>query len=422
MSSQKLRLPGIDGDGWWASRNWRMTPLKFDLKTGAPQWLKLGRRAPGKAKPGEMYNPRKLAGGDGASDGFIFIPDTLGQMWVWTEAGLYIGSLYHEHWEGIHDGNSIFCESVDAHIYKIDGKIYACAGDHGVGVHEVHLPKLTPVAGAAVTVTPEAAAAAAKPWDPDGPTPGKRPIYAARSIHDFEKNKPVRQISVDGKLEDAEWKDVAAMPVLLDGKNVAEVKAVFDDTTLYLAYAVKDANGLRNAGTELPACPFVSGGYVDFCIGRNWSTPNRDQNVVGDVRVILARIGDKTKYQMGFWPIKANGKNSQTITSPAAQRKFDEIAPVDKLNFAYTVTADGYTLEAAVRFNSLGIDIYQNATMGFDVSVAFSNPEGTVRQRASHWAGESESTVVDRPGSAALLPATWGKLVLDRTCLNAQAK
>ena len=38
-----LHLPGIDGDGWWASRNWRNSPMQFDA-TGKPAWLKLGRR------------------------------------------------------------------------------------------------------------------------------------------------------------------------------------------------------------------------------------------------------------------------------------------------------------------------------------------------------------------------------------------
>jgi hypothetical protein len=40
--------------------------------------------------------------------------------------------------------------------------------------------------------------------------------------------------------------------------------------------------------------------------------------------------------------------------------------------------------------------------------------------QAAHWAGQSEAAVVDRPGSAALLPATWGTLVFDRTPLKSR--
>jgi len=37
---------------------------------------------------------------------------------------------------------------------------------------------------------------------------------------------------------------------------------------------------------------------------------------------------------------------------------------------------------------------------------------------AAERAGQSEAAVVDRPGSAALLPSTWGTLVFDRTPLK----
>jgi len=38
------------------------------------------------------------------------------------------------------------------------------------------------------------------------------------------------------------------------------------------------------------------------------------------------------------------------------------------------------------------------------------NQSGDRRERAMHWAGLSEGVVVDRPGSAELLPRTWGTL------------
>ena len=342
-----IKLGGIDGDGWWASRNWRQTPLRFDAKTGRPAWLKLGRRAPGKAKPGEMYFPCGICA---SIDGFVFVPDTISQIWVWTDTGLYVGKLYHDPSEGIHDADSVFIELVGAWVYKIDGKVYACAGDHGVSVHEVLLPKLRNVDAGTVTVTPEIAAAA-RPWDPDGPPPGKKPVYIARAICEQDSERKMvntRTIAVDGKLDD--WAGVSAAEILLDGKLAATVRMVFDAECLYLAYDVKEPNGLRNAGSELPFCPFVSGSYVDFCIGRDWSKPNREQNAEGDVRVILARItGDPpTDYQMAFRPISKEGKNPQTISSAAATRTFADISPVPGLKFAYQAGPDGYTLEAAV--------------------------------------------------------------------------
>ena len=269
-----IKLGGIDGDGWWASRNWRRSPLKFDAATGKPAWLKLGRRAPGKARPGQMYFPNGICA---SIDGFVFVPDFIAQMHVWTDTGLYVGKVYHDPNDRIMDANSIFVELVGAYAYKINGKVYTCAGDHGVSVHEIALPKLVAVEAGAITVTPEMAAAA-RPWDPDGPPPGKKPVYIARAIceQDPQQKKLVntRTIEIDGKLDD--WAGVQAAEIVLEGKPVATLRTVFDAENLYLAYDVRQRDGLRNAGTELPLSPFASGGYVDFCIGRNWSleTPN----------------------------------------------------------------------------------------------------------------------------------------------------
>ena len=275
------------------------------------------------------------------------------QMHVWTDTGRYVGKVYHDPNDRIMDANSIsssLAPRAQAHVGL------HLAGDHGVSVHEIALPKLVAVGAGAITVAPEMAAAA-RPWDPMARRPAK-PVYIARAIceQDPQQKKLVDTgtIEIDGKLDD--WAGVQAAEIVLEGKPVATLRTVFDAENLYLAYDVRQRDGLRNAGTELPLSPFASGGYVDFCIGRDWSleTP-RDADAEGDVRVILARItGDApADYQMAFWPVRKNGKNPQTISSPAATRSFADIAPLPGLKFAYQLGADGYTLEAAVPLKSL---------------------------------------------------------------------
>ncbi|MBA3685551.1 MAG: hypothetical protein H0W72_09980, partial [Planctomycetes bacterium] len=46
--AQPLKLPGIDGDGWWAGRNWRKKIARWDRAPGRCLWA-VGRRAPGVA-------------------------------------------------------------------------------------------------------------------------------------------------------------------------------------------------------------------------------------------------------------------------------------------------------------------------------------------------------------------------------------
>jgi hypothetical protein len=426
----KLRMTGIDGDGWWASRNWRMSTVKFDLKTGEPAWVKLGRRTSGRAKPGEMYYPGW--GLSGTSRGVDFYTDTLSQVWAWTDDGLFLGGLYNDNnglINPLFDANSLYIELIGAYIYEINGKTYIMAGDHGVSVHEVEMPPLTPLRDVAVTLS-AAQSASAQRWDPDGPAPGKRPTYICRSIYDFDPavTKNPRKITIDGRINPFEWSGVPEMALNLDGRQIGTVQMTFDKTNLYIAYRVQDLNGLKNDGHELPLAPFVTGSYVDFDLGPNWSSPNRDKSLDGDVRVIMARItgSSPTNYQMGFWPVRKDLSHfnpkpkrlfPQEIVSPAQQRNFDDIEPVPGLSFAWQTTGSGYTLEAAVPFASLGINPARQPIVGFDAGVAFADAAGQVRIRALHWAGETETAVVDRPGSAELKPQTWGTLEFDRSPL-----
>lgn len=70
-----------------------------------------------------------------------------------------------------------------------------------------------------------------------------------------------------------------------------------------------------------------------------------------------------------------------------------------------------YTVEVSIPLASLGLSNPAGKSIGFDASVGIANASGDRRERAAHWAGLSEAVVVDRPGSARLLPDTWGALV-----------
>ena len=211
------------------------------------------------------------------------------------------------------------------------------------------------------------------------------------------------------------------MLVMLDGQRLAEVRAMYDAENLYLGYVVNHPAGPANSGSELPFAPFVSGAYVDFSVAPDWSQPQRREVREGDVRVILARVRNggaaESNFNQGFWQKKAGSSNPQTISSPAATVHFDQIGTVPGLQAAWKVQPKDertgniqYTVEVAIPLASLGLHDVAGKTIGFDASVGVANPSGDQRDRAAHWAGLSEGRVVDRPGSAELLPHTWGTL------------
>lgn len=421
----KLDLPGIDGAGWWASRNWRNKLVKFDRKTGEVLWA-VGRRAPGVAEPGQMYHPVALSGKGGDA---LFVPDTLGPVWLWHTDGLFLGHLFKDQPSGetdipIDQEQYGEIQSTFVFTHPQTGKIYHIGAGCETRIHEVTLPAIQRLASTSVTLSPEQAKSA-QAWDPDGVAPTEKPTIVVTPTPGNVSGAV--NVKVDGELDGREgwqgWNGVKrpSMLVLLDGQGLAMVQAMYDAKNLYLAYTVWHSAGPANSGSELPYAPFVSGAYVDFYIAPDWSKPQRREVREGDVRVILARVGNggtaESNFSQGFWQKKSGGTNPRTISSPAATIKFDQISAVPGLQVAYKANPkDGntgkiqYTAEIAVPLASLGLGDVAGKTIGFDASVGIANSAGDQRERAAHWAGLSEGKVVDRPGSSELLPHTWGTM------------
>ena len=423
--ARKLELAGIDGAGWWASRNWRDKLTKFDRKTGEVLWA-VGRRAPGVAVPGQMYHPMSLSGKGGAA---LLVSDTLGPVWVWHSDGLYLGHLFKDHQAGRSDVpvDQEFYGEIQSTFLFTDpqtGKLYHIGAGNETRVHEITVPAVQRLASTRVTLSPDQAKAA-QPWDPDGIAPTEKPTHIVMPAPGDVPGS--YKVKVDGDLSGREgWYGtnearLPSMLVMLDGQRLAEVRVMYDAENLYLGYSVSHPAGPANSGSELPYAPFVSGAYVDFSIAPDWSQPQRHEVRPGDVRVILARVRNgaaaESNFEQGFWQKKPGGSNPQTISSPAATVHFDQIGPVPGLQVAYKVRPKDertgniqYTVEVAVPLASLGLHDVAGKTIGFDASVGIANPGGAQRDRAAHWAGLSEGRVVDRPGSAELLPHTWGTL------------
>ena len=314
-----------------------------------------------------------------------------------------------------------------ANVITVGEKIYLLANDCGTSVHEVHLPNRVPVVGKSVVLTAEQAARA-EPWDPDGLAPTEKPTCIVRYLPDHHHDFPM---TINGEMDGREGWDgfpdgtkVDPMLVLLDGQRLATVRALYDERNLYLAYDVSAPNGPVNKGSELPTCPFVSGAYLDACFARDWSQPGRGEVREGDLRVVMARIkgqnGKDVDFQQGYWQKLTGGINGQTITSPAASVHMDQIKEVSGLQMAWRITGKeprsnrvNYTVEIAIPLASIGLQDAPGKHIGFDCSVGVANEAGDRRDRAGHWAGLSEAAVVDRPGSARLLPETWGTLIFE---------
>ena len=215
-----LKLPSLDH--FWANRNWRKRIAKFDHATGKFLWA-VGRRAPGRAVSGEMYNPFGIS----FSHDTIFAADVLGMVWLWSKDGLYLGRLLNDAEPGRPwDEFAVHAEvqgPVTLYTNEVTGKLMMIVNDTGAHVYEVTLPTLQTIETNTVTLTAEAAASA-RPWDPDLPPP------IAGSLLNVRLSNGVAQISWHTNaalmtLESAttatgRWASVSA-PRATNGENVS---------------------------------------------------------------------------------------------------------------------------------------------------------------------------------------------------------
>ena len=200
--AKKLDLPGIDGSGWWASRNWRDKLAKFDKKTGDLLWA-VGRRAPGIAEPGQMYHPMSLSGKGGDA---LFVPDTLGPVWVWHTDGLYLGHLFKDHQAGRNDvpvDQELYGEIQSTFLFTHPqtGKLYHIGAGNETRVHEITLPSVQRLDSTVVILSPDQARAA-QPWDPDGVAPTEKPSYLVMPAPGNAAGS--YKVKVDGNLDGRE--------------------------------------------------------------------------------------------------------------------------------------------------------------------------------------------------------------------------
>jgi hypothetical protein len=165
-TSAPLALPSIDH--FWANRNWRKKIARFD-DSGRCLWA-VGRRAPHRARAGEMYNPFGIT----YAQDTLFAADVLGVVWVWSSDGLYLGRLYNDTNPGkVWDEYAVQVEVQGPMTLFTDEaaqRLYGVINDTGALVHEVKLPALHKLPEMAIHVTAEQLAGV-RPWDPDHGVP-----------------------------------------------------------------------------------------------------------------------------------------------------------------------------------------------------------------------------------------------------------
>jgi len=195
----------------------------------------------------------------------------------------------------------------------------------------------------------------------------------------------------------------------------------YDNAKLYLAGRATDASPLRNSAPDLTRV-FQFGDGLDIQLGLDpTADPNRRQPAPGDLRLVLARVGEKPVVMLYRYVVPGTPAEKRTVfTSPVGKEEIDLVRELTDAEIAVKQDEHGWTLEAAIPWKSLGAAAPRiGDKLRGDAGILESDSDGTATVRRSYWANKSDVIIGDLPCESRITPALWGDLhVIDGANLH----
>jgi len=401
-------------------------------QNGVPKWsypslwpgLHASHESPPPDRPGMVIGTTRLLGGFitpklGDGGPLWMINGNQGNIYCFTQDGLFVATLFKDVRQGgsfsmpiaqrnmklndqsLHDEN--FWPSV---TQTPEGKIYLVEGGRTSLVRVDGLETIRRIAPTDLTVSATDLKAAAQ-WQmreevrrqkEAGPTTLKVLLRADAPL-------------VDGKLDDwssAQWAsiDKSGTAAYFDSNTKPyDVQGAVSiaDGKLFAAWKTGDENLLRNSG-EIANAPFKTGGALDLMIGANpKADPNRSAPTEGDMRLLITRVGDKTRAVL-YRAIVVGTTTPVPFSSPSRTIKLDRVEDIsDKVLWSGT----GGNFEISVPLETLGLKPQAATSIKGDIGILRGNGVQTIQR--VYWSNKATAIVSDVPSEAELTPRVWGQ-------------
>ncbi|MDQ3620877.1 MAG: hypothetical protein M3463_00070 [Verrucomicrobiota bacterium] len=398
------------GQGFWSSRSSECFLRSF-TPDWTPRWV-IGQKARRAAEPGEMYYLFRNAGEMGEC---LFVSDVEGIVHIVHRDGFYVQSIMQDSFKQTKPGPDLlnvesFSGAVKEHP-KTKKKYLYISSEQASHIFEIKgLESLSASAPKPVTIA--------------------GPVFTRKPTPDYRIKRAMYTRVVEGTNPNSEidWmREVAPLPIYRDGRLVAEIRLLYDDSYLYVRADVLSGNGFVNHTPEEAHLPFAfEGGHtVELLLGVDpAANPARVKPVKGDQRIVYANTGPSGAGILVMQPVAA-GSNARQFTyegrgGKATLGNIEFLAMSSgavKVDVDTPIQNNGYVLQMAIPIEQLllpeqKLSGIKGKRLRFDAAIV--SPEAAGRVKA-YWKGGNPAMLVtnDRAVEAQLYPDGWGNAIFD---------
>lgn len=370
-------------------------------------------------KPGLLIGAIKLCGVAKVNDAIgnvCLVRGNLGQDFLFTTDGLYVGALFQDGrlpadtlpdteaalrgmpMEGFTEGGEPFNGWFGKHA---DGKIRLTTGMAREAGMILEIKGLETIAR----------------WSPlelrvDSATLAKaEQDNAARlAAASGAKSYKLRKVSAAPAFNSGDaW--APALPIEVEGSpNKGTLRMGYDDGNLHLLFAVEDASPWKNEGKDHTRL-FKTGDAVDLQLGTG---TKRKDVAAGDLRLVFAPYQGKPAVVL-MKPIDPGAPAELKVqhTSPVGSRMFDRVQILEAAKIEVKVESARYWVKASVPLAALGLKPQAGQVLRGDAGIISSDAAGLVNMARTYWSNKATNLVNDLPQEAWLYPETWGEFVFE---------
>ncbi|YCM42796.1 hypothetical protein V2O64_15925 [Verrucomicrobiaceae bacterium 227] len=427
----------MGSDGWAVLTN-APRPFPGDAlggaKDGVAMWsypslwpgLHASHEAPAPSFPGQLIGTTRLLGDfvtprDSDAGPLFFINSNMGNMYVFTQDGLFVTQLFHDVRQGspwqmplaqpgmlvndlaIKDENFFptVSQIPDGRIIMQTGSIPALVSVDGLeGIRRIS-SQMIPVSIADLKKAQEFVT--------------KREIarQAAQGNGVLTVSHRSKAPTLDDHLKD--WAEVQWAPI--DQRGVAanfnsnsrpydvNGAVLISGDRLFGLWKTGDPKLLTNSG-EIANAPFKTGGALDLMLGTNPAAKaDRSQPVAGDLRLLITVVDGKTKAML-YRPVVPGTPDNQKVAFSAPWHSIT-IDSVTDVSEQVQLLNDGTgNYQVSVPLSVLGLKPKNGMRIKGDLGIL--RGSGTRTTQRVYWSNKATAIVSDVPSEAMLTPGVWG--------------